>query len=188
VNLQTKLRLLDLGLVLLFSMKKLLFSFLFVFLFNSNSFSQIVYIDMNYILNNSKIGKSLNSHLIKINNEFLSKFNQIENDLKKKERELLAQKNIIEKNEFDEKIANLSKDIQNFRFDKKNSQEKLKKIKLENTNKILNIINPIITDYVDSNSISLVVSKKNIIVGKKNLDITMKIIKLLNDQVEILNF
>ncbi len=167
---------------------KLIFIFLFLILFNSNSFSQIVYIDMNYILNNSKIGKSLNSHLFKVNNEFLSKFNQIESDLKKKEEELLAKKNIIEKSEFEEKISNLSKDIQNFRFNKKNSQEKLNKIKLENTKKILSIINPIITNYVETNSISLVVSKKNIIVGKKNLDITMKIIKLLNENGESLNF
>ena len=78
--------------------------------------------------------------------------------------------------------------IQNLRRDKKNSQQILNKIKIDNTKKILDIINPILTNYVDTNSISLVVSKKNIIVGKKNLDITMKIIKLLDDQVETLNF
>ena len=162
-------------------MKKLIFIFLLIFFFNSNSFSQIVYIDMNYLLNNSKIGKSLNSHLIKIKSQY-------EKDLKKKEENLLAQKNVIEKNEFEKKITDLSMNIQNLRRDKKNSQQILNKIKIDNTKKILDIINPILTNYVDTNSISLVVSKKNIIVGKKNLDITMKIIKLLDDQVETLNF
>ena len=188
MNLQIKQRLLDLELVPHFSMKKLKIIIFLIFCFNSNSFSQIVYIDMNYLLNNSKIGKSLNLHLIKINNQYQEKFNRIEKDLKKKEEDLLAQKNIIEKSEFEKKITDLSKDIQNFRLDKKKSQQKLNKIKVENTKKILDIINPIITNYVDINSISLVVSKKNIIVGKKNLDITKEIIKLLNDQIETLNF
>lgn len=188
MNLQIRQRLLDLELEPPFNMKKLIFIFLLIFFFNSNSFSQIVYIDMNYLLNNSKIGKSLNSHLIKIKSQYQEKFNRIEKDLKKKEENLLAQKNVIEKNEFEKKITDLSTNIQNLRRDKKNSQQILNKIKIDNTKKILDIINPILTNYVDTNSISLVVSKKNIIVGKKNLDITMKIIKLLDDQVETLNF
>ena len=67
-------------------MKKLKIIILLIFCFNSNSFSQIVYIDMNYLLNNSKIGKSLNLHLIEINNQYQEKFNRIEKDLKKKRR------------------------------------------------------------------------------------------------------
>ena len=58
----------------------------------------------------------------------------------------------------------------------------LNKIKIENTKKIFEILNPIITNYVEQNSISLVIPKKNIIVGKKNLDITDEIIKLLNNK------
>jgi len=121
VNLQIKQRLLDLELVPHFSMKKLKIIILLIFCFNSNSFSQIVYIDMNYLLNNSKIGKSLNLHLIEINNQYQEKFNRIEKDLKKKEEDLLSQKNIIEKSEFEKKITDLSKDIQNFRLDNQNN-------------------------------------------------------------------
>ena len=64
----------------------------------------------------------------------------------------------------------------------------MNKFKLDNTKKILEILNPIITNYVDRNSISLVMPKKNIIVGKKNLDITDEIVKLLNDKVQSLDF
>ena len=61
-------------------------------------------------------------------------------------------------------------------IEKKKNQilNNLNKIKIENTKKILKILNPIITNYVDENSISIVIPKKNIIVGKKNLDITDK--------------
>ena len=84
MNHQIKQRLLDLELELLFKMKKLIFIILLIFFFNSNSFSQIVYIDMNYLLNNSKIGKSLNSHLVKIKSQYQEKLNRTEKDLKKK--------------------------------------------------------------------------------------------------------
>ena len=66
--------------------------------------------------------------------------------------------------------------------------KKTNNIKLKNTKQILKILNPIITNYVDKNSISLVIPKKNIIVGKKNLEITSEIVKLLNDKVKSLDF
>ncbi len=82
----------------------------------------------------------------------------------------------------------MSNEINIYNTEKKSSLKKLNKIKIDNTKKILEILNPIITNYVDKNSISLVIPKKNIIVGKKNLDITDEIVKLLNDKVQSLDF
>ncbi len=101
---------------------------------------------------------------------------------------MLAQQNIIEKTQFNIKVNNLSKEVQNYRTDKKTSLNKLNEIKIENTKKILKILNPIITKYVELNSISLVIPKKNIIIGKKNLDITDEIVKLLNNNSTSLDF
>ena len=94
----------------------------------------------------------------------------------------------MKKEEFNEKFTILSNEINIYKSEKKSSLNKLNKIKLDNTKKILEILNPIITNYVDKNSISLVLPKKNIIVGKKNLDITDEIVKLLNDKVQSLDF
>ena len=169
-------------------MKKFFLKFLILFFYSINSYGQVVYIDINQILNNSEIGKSLNLYLKEINDKNLAKFNEIETKLKKKEKELLAQQNIIEKTQFNIKVNNLSKEVQNYRTDKKTSLNKLNEIKIENTKKILEILNPIITKYVELNSISLVIPKKNIIIGKKNLDITDEIVKLLNNNSTSLDF
>ena len=159
------------------------------FLFSSfYTYAQIVYIDINFILNSSEVGKSLNIHIKKIRDENMISYKEIEDQFIKKEKQLLAQKNIIKKEEFDEKFKILSNEINIYNTEKKSSINKLNKIKLDNTKKILEILNPIITNYVDKNSISLVVPKKNIIVGKKNLDITDEIVKLLNDKVKSLDF
>ncbi len=159
-----------------------------LFFLNQSSNAQIVYIDLNSILNNSNVGKSLNTHLKKIRDEYLNKFNKIEKSLIDKEKQLLSQKNIIDKNEFDSKLEKLSIEVKKYRSEKKLSQDNLNEVKIKNSKKIIEYLNPIITEYVDTNSISLVIPKKNIIVGKKNLDITDEIIKILNNKVNSLNF
>jgi outer membrane protein len=170
-------------------MKKYLIIIFFIFnIFTFNAYSKIAYIDIKIILNKSNVGKSLNSHLKSLNSEYSKKYTKIEKELLEKEKTLLAQKNIIEKNEFNKKIKNLSDEIDKYKNDKKLSTDKLNKIKIENTKEILRILNPIITKYVENNDISLVLKKTNIIVGKKDLDITEKIIKLLNGEINKLNF
>ena len=152
-----------------------------------NSYCKIVYIDINLILNQSEIGKILNDYINSKNNENTLNYKKVEAVLLNKEKSLIAQQNILDENEFKKKLSLLSEEIKNFRKEKKQSLENLNNIKIENTKKILSFLNPIITNYVDKNSISLVIPKKNIVVGKTDLDITNKIISLLNDQKYMLN-
>ncbi len=152
-----------------------------------NSYCKIVYIDINLILNQSEIGKILNDYINSKNNENSLNYKKVEAVLLNKEKSLIAQQNILDENEFKKKLSLLSEEIKNFRKEKKQSLENLNNIKIENTKKILSFLNPIITNYVDKNSISLVIPKKNIVVGKTDLDITNKIISLLNDQKYMLN-
>ena len=166
-----------------------IFFFILIFFFNFiNLSADIVYIDINLILNKSEVGKSLNTYLKNINDEHLNKHSEIEARLVKIDKELVAQQNIINSDEYEKRLEKLSNDVQNYQLEKKKDQDYLKKIKINNTKKILEFLNPIITNYVETNSISLVMPKKNIIVGKKNLDITDEIIKLLNDRVKSLDF
>ena len=48
--------------------------------------------------------------------------------------------------------------------------------------KILNVLNPILTNYVENNNIDLVIEKKNILVGIKSMDITFNILEILNQE------
>ena len=169
-------------------MKKLFLFFILLNLFTLNSKAEIVYIDVNKILNNSDVGKFLNNYIKKIKNENSTKFKLIEEDLLKKEKSLIAQQNILENEEFKKKLDLLTSEVKKYRSDKKKSIDKLNKIKIERTKEIFKILNPIITKYVETNEISIVIPKKNIIVGKKNLDITSQIINLLNENIKKLSF
>ncbi len=169
-------------------MKKTFIFLIFISLSISHVRAEIVYIDINFILKNSQLGKSLNNYLTKIENENSEKYNKIENELIKKEKSLIAQQNILDNNEFQKKLKILSNEVQKFRSDKKKSIENFKEIRIKKTREILEILNPIITNYVEKNSISIVVPKKNIVVGRKNLDITNQIIILLNNENKSLKF
>ena len=169
-------------------MKKIIFFLIIFSTFIQSANTEIVYIDINSILNKSEVGKSLNDFLEKMKNKNIEKYKPIEAQLIKKEKELIAQQNILAKEEFQKKLTALTAEVQKYRSDKKISSEELNKVKVEKTKEIFKVLNPIITKYVDLNSISLVIPKKNIIVGKKNLDITEQIIQLLNNDINKLKF
>ena len=169
-------------------MKKKILIFILLNILTFNSKAEIVYIDINFILNSSDVGKNLNTYLETIKNQNLLKYEEIENDLVNKEKSLIAQQNILDKEQFQKKLKKLTAEVQKYRSDKKVSLEELNNIKINKTKEILSALNPIITKYVDENSISIVIPKKNIIVGRKNLDITNQIIKLLNNNITKLEF
>ena len=169
-------------------MKKIIIFLIFFNVFTLNLKAEVAYIDINFILKTSEVGKSLNTYIDKIKNEDIAKYKEIEKKLLDKEKSLIAQQNIINQEEFKKRLAELTNEVQEYRSKKKIAFDQLNKIKLDKTKEILKILNPIITEYVDLNSISLVIPKKNIIVGKKNLDITNQIIKILNNNIKKLKF
>ena len=169
-------------------MKKILLFVIFINLLFINAKAEIAYIDINLILNKSEVGIFLNNYVENIKKKDQSKYNKIEDELIKKEKLLIEQQNILNKEEFQKRLKNLTNNVQKYKSDKKLSVDELNKLRIDKTKEILKVLNPIITQYVDSNSISIVLPKKNIIVGKKNLDITNQIIKILNKNIKTLNF
>ena len=161
-----------------------------IFLFCNNlSYAEnlIVYIDMEKILNESKSGMSINKQLEKIHKINIKEFKKIEDELKKKEESIIAQKNILSKEDYAKKIKILRDNTNSYR---KNRQEKinlLTKKRMESSSKLLSIINPILSDYSKVNNISIILQKKNVVLAKTDLNITNKIIDILNSKIESIN-
>ncbi len=149
---------------------------------------KIAYIDINFILIHSLVGQKIEKHVNKIEEENIKKFKEQEKILKDKEKIIIAQENILDKKKIENKISLLNLEINNYRNEKKKLTDELKIKKIEYTKKILNHLNPIITNFVDENSISIVLPKKNIIIGEKKLDITSDIINLLNNELKEIKF
>ena len=169
-------------------MKKKILIFILLSSISFNSKAEIAFIDINFILNSSEVGKNLNTYIENIKNKNSLKYEKIETELVQKEQSLIAQQNILDKDEFQKKLKTLTSEVQEYRSNRKISLEELNNIKINKTKEILSALNPIITKYVETNSISIVIPKKNIVVGRKNLDITNQVIKLLNKNITKLEF
>ena len=149
---------------------------------------KIAYIDINAILNNSIVGQSISKHILTIKENKNKEFASIENQLLDKEKDVIKKKNIIEKNDFEKKVNALRKEVENYNIKKINFNKEIDEKKIKFTKIVLDALNPIIADYVEKNSISMVLPKKNIIIAKKNLDITSVIMDLLNIQLKTIDF
>ena len=140
----------------------------------------IVFIDLNYVLNKSNEGKKILDDLNKINNENKNKFTSKENILEKERDEIKKLKNIISKEDYNKKVTLFQKKVELYNKEKtdiiKSFESKRKKeldIFFKNLNEIMNI-------YMKENSISIIIDKKNIVMAAVKNDISNEIIKLVN--------
>ena len=62
--------------------------------------------------------------------------------------------------------------------------DKNNKLKISATKKLIKKLNPILSEYSEKNSISIILQKRDIIIGKNSLNITDDIIKILDDNVK----
>ena len=166
-------------------MKKFFF-LLFFLLFYNNSLAEekIVYLDVNFILAESDAGKYINSELKKINDKNVEEFKKIENSIKSEEDNLLKQKNILNEQEFNNKVNSLRDKYKSYQELKNTKNNDLKTLRNNAGNQILKIINEILAEYSSKNKISMVMEKKNIVIGKTELDITKNVLELLNAKIK----
>ena len=159
--------------------------FLFFIIISSPVISEqkIVFVDMDRLVSVSKPGSSIFDQLKDINNENLNFLKEEEKKFKEKEKKLIAQKNIISETEFKNKVDELKSEINNYNQNRKKMIEKFNKLKVENTNNLLKLINPILAKYSTEKEISIILQKKDLIIGKTELDITDKIITIINNEI-----
>jgi len=168
----------------------ILMIFVFLFIFIQKSVAEnlkIVFVDMDKIIATSNAGKKAQSSMDKFAKKENQKFDSIEANLKKKEQDILNQKNIISKEELDKKVKSFQAEILKLRKEKVEFNRNIIKKNKEATSKMVNEINKILTQYASDNSVSLVIQKKNIIIGKTELDITPEILKEFNNKVKSIN-
>ena len=166
----------------------LLIFFIFFSKISLSHEKSVVYIDLNKIMNNSIAGKSITSQLENNHKKNISKFKNIEEELKKEEAEIISQKNVITKEEFEKKIIDLRDKANKFRKERNDNINNLNNQRLEATSKMITLVRPILSEFSDKNSISLIIDKKNIIIGKTKLDITDDILKIVDEEIGKIQF
>ena len=149
---------------------------------------QIVYINIEKIMKESKAGKQIIEKITKSNETNINKFKKIEENLRSQEKDLLAKKNVISEDEFQKKYKKLQNEISEYRNKRQNIINETTKKRIEASAEFSNRIKPILGDYAAQNNIAIIVQKKNIIMGKKELDITDDILKIVDKEISKIKF
>ena len=155
-----------------------------IFQFN-NALAQIniVYIDMNKVINESEAGKSIQTQLEETHKKNMNEFEKTEKNLKEEEQKILAKKNILSKDEYQSQINSLRTKVSDYQKNRRDTLNELSNKRNIATKKLIENIQPILTDYSKKNKIGVIIDKKNVILGKVELDITVQAIQELNSKI-----
>ena len=143
--------------------------------------SNIVYVDIDFLIKNSNIGKASLDKLETINKKNIKKLTDREAELKKNESDLKNKQNIISTDQFEEEVNLLKEKIKLYNSEKDKMVNDFNKIKVEEINILMNKFNSVIQVFMNQNSIDVVLDKKNIFIGKVSSDIT----KIILDEINI---
>ena len=168
----------------MFRIKKIFILFVFYFfcIISVSAENKIAYLDLDFILSNTNIGKQVFLKLKEKEDLKLKEFNTEEKKLKDEENKILASKNIISKDQLNLDIKNFQKKLQKYKNSKSQEIDNLKKIRNNEILSLLKSINPKIEKYMKEKSITILLDKKNIFIADKNYDITNDLIKLINQE------
>ena len=170
-------------------MKKIIFLyFLFIFIsFTEFSYAEpkIAFIDMNLVLNNSNLGKSVLNKINEIDKKNIKKLKLREEEIKKLEIKYKEKQNLLAKEALVNEAKKINDKIINFRKEKDAMVKQINEIKNAELKKFYEKINPVLDDYVNEKNIDLVLDIKVIIMGKSKLNFTQDFINLINEQFPI---
>jgi len=151
----------------------------------TNAFAEdkVVYIDMNKILTDSKVGIFVEKELTKSHEAKLDNFNKTEEKLKKEEIDLISKRNVMAREEFDKNVKILNEQAQEYQTQRRKWFDDISQKRNKARAEVLKSLDPIMTEYFEKNNISLILYKRNIAIGISELEVTDKIIDELNKKL-----
>ena len=148
---------------------------------------KVAVLNLKYVLNESKAGKSTQDFLKKSYQDNIKKFKDMESALKKEESDLLSKKTVLSKEEYTKKTDELRKKVIDYQSQRRSSLDKLTTQRSSSREILIKTIDPILEAYIKEENISLVVDKKNTLGGNPDNDITKFIVEKLNKELPSLN-
>ena len=145
-----------------------------------NAKENIVFIDLNYVLNKSNDGKKILEELKNISEINKEKFNKEERLLEKERNDIKKLKNIISKDEYNKKVSLFQEKVEIYNKEKSNILKSFENKKKKELDIFFQSLNEIMNVYMKENSISIIIDKKNIVMAAVKNDISNEIIDLVN--------
>lgn len=152
-----------------------------IFSFNNVSAQEkIAFIDLNFVYSNSKIGKKIIKEINAKRKNINKDFKEFQNKLENEKQKLLAQKNVLAKDEYQKKLVELESNLKKYNeiISKKNKD--LINYQKKSKDEFVNKLQSTLQKYAKENSISMIIRKSQILIGVNRLDVTKDILELVN--------
>ena len=167
---------------------KIIFFVLLILNFYNLSFAEETYfINMNELLNQSKAGKEAQDFLKKKIITGDKKLKEEGKLLKKEEIDLIAKKKTLSADEYKKKLNQLREKNIEFQRKRTNFTRIIATQRADARNRLLKALDPILTKYMSDNNVQIIIYRKYIVVAQSKLDLTDKILEILNKELKSLN-
>ncbi len=165
---------------------KYFFIIIILFSFNvkANETSKIRYINIDFILKNSIVGKKINKIAIENRDKVFKENKKIEDKLEKQKKDILSKQNVLSKEEFEQKVVSHQKEVQEYQSKKNKEIKDMNNNNINSTKNFIKKIDEILLKYASENKIDLVLKKEILIVSNSNMDITNNILEIVNKKIK----
>jgi Skp family chaperone for outer membrane proteins len=144
----------------------------------------IVYMDFNYVINNSNIGKKVLDELNKQNKKNIENLKSYQTKLKQEIDEINKIRNIATQEDIKKKISEHNEKAKEYDKLKIKLSNELNKRRNDEMNRLVNLINPLLENYMKENSIDIVLNKEIVYFAKEQYDISKDILEITNNNLK----
>ena len=160
--------------------KFLLIFFIFFIPINLTNSKEIAYIDINYIIENSNIGKKILENINKLDKVNIENLKRKNKSLQELEITIKNKKNIISEEAFKKEVESYQSKINEYKKDKNKIVKNFNDFKRKELENVFKKITPLINTYMEENLVSVLFDSKNIFMGSEQSNITEDILEIIN--------
>jgi len=151
---------------------------------NFSNSKETAFIDIDFIIANSNIGKKVLLSINKLDKENIENLKKKNKSLQELEISIKNKKNIISDDAFKKEVVSFQAKVKKFKEEKNKIVKNFNEVKRKELENVFKKISPIINDYMEENSVSVLLDSKNIFMGTKKSNLTKDILDRINKEIK----
>lgn len=151
---------------------------------SSANTKETAFVDIDYIIANSNIGKKVLEKIDKLDKKNIENLQKKNKSLNELEISIKNKQNVVSEEAFNKEVISFREKVQEFKNEKNQIVKNFNDYKKKELENIFKKIGPIINNYMEENSISVLFDSKNIFMGSKKSNLTEDILNRINKELK----
>lgn len=151
---------------------------------SSANTKETAFVDIDYIIANSNIGKKVLEKIDKLDKKNIENLQKKNKSLNELEILIKNKQNVVSEEAFNKEVISFREKVQEFKNEKNQIVKNFNDYKKKELENIFKKIGPIINNYMEENSVSVLFDTKNIFMGSKKSNLTEDILNRINKELK----